>query len=240
MVVAPRIDLVRPAGDKFEIHLDDDVEATLVHGSANVKTHELNTAGLVVITNQSLTRKFNNGDIKPAEWDVVIYDEAHLIMGPENKKLFEEFKQHAFVMGFTASGEYSEEKTLKDLLGEPVDVISVPDAVTQGLLSSIKTSVVFTRVDIDLESIAAGEDYNKAALERAVNTEARNLKAVATYAQFHDSETGYRMLGERGYAYCAGINHARSIAALFNSELAEALGTNALFAQFPFAAVTRC
>ncbi len=228
LVVAPKIDLVNQAGGKFSVHFGDDAEGTIIHGRAKHKIGadvDLSDHNLLLLTDRSLLNRYRAGQINPADWDVVIYDEAQMLINEEteNHKLFKLLAEYGLVMAFTATSEHSNGRSLAKHFGMPVDTILLPEAVEGNLLSSIKTSIIHTRTKIGFENLGDGAEFDPVKMAAAINQAARNQKAVQTYASFADPETGYRMLGERGFAYCGGVDHARHMAQLFNQQLTPVL-----------------
>ncbi|MCF7831580.1 MAG: DEAD/DEAH box helicase family protein [Candidatus Pacebacteria bacterium] len=79
--------------------------------------------------------KLSNDELK--QYSVIFLDEAHLALGPVRRAKVDE-QQHAIIIGFTATPEYSDEKNLKEWLGLEVHRISVSEAVEVGMLSGIQ------------------------------------------------------------------------------------------------------
>jgi len=231
LTVTPRIELVDQTHDKFTRHFDSEIELGVMHGKRSRKSRQraLETAQAGIITNGSLLSYIKSGQLDPKDWDVVNWDETHLALGPEIIRLIQDYEQdkevieaafaHAFQIAYTASGEYNEAKSVAKIFGPPVDSINTVDAVEGNLLASIKTSIFRSRLSIGIDELGVGEDFDPAQLEKALNTSARNLIAPQLYANFEDPQTGYRMLDEQGMLFCAGVDHARQVAAVFNREI---------------------
>jgi superfamily II DNA or RNA helicase len=103
--------------------------------------------------------KLNNEELK--QYSVIFLDEAHLALGPVRRAKIDE-QQHAIIIGFTATPEYSEEKNLKEWLGLEVHRISVLEAVNVGMLSGIQ--VMTGKVKIKIAGRSQGEatsEYTK-------------------------------------------------------------------------------
>lgn len=225
LVVVPRTELGNQQNDKFEIHFNNEADIALIHSrqlKGKAPTDEdIDSADAAIITNSSLIKRIRSGRLRPLDWDGVFWDEAHLDIGPgtETRRLIQEEFAHAFQMALTASGEYDSIRNVANVFGPPVDSINTVEGVEGNLLASIKTSVVRSGVRIGFGNILVKGDYDPVQMQKSVNVSARNMISAQLYASFADRGTGYRMLGERGIIYCAGVDHARQTAALFNREI---------------------
>ncbi len=163
---------------------------------------------VTVTTYHSLRNGIERGDIKPSEFDVVILDEAHRALGEETTVAVEKFPKDSIKIGFTATPEFHEEKTVGDLLPRTIDEMSVREAIESNLLSGLKVYLIPTKKDLSgLERV--GKDYKDELLEREVNTVDRNNLIVRSYKE------NEIFSGKRAIAYCAGRQHAKDLTIAF-------------------------
>ena len=162
----------------------------------------------IVTTYQSLIFNVKNGKIKPEDFPCLILDEAHKSLGQESSEIVKSFP-NSIRLGFTATPEYSEEKTLKQLLNNEIFRMEVAEAILGGMLCSAHTEVVLTHVDLSKIAFERGK-YREKDLARAVNIQSRNELALRKYL-----EDG-RIQGKPAIAFCADIEHAESVTKLFN------------------------
>lgn len=218
LIVEPRIGLT----SQTRRHLQDNINpelSTLFISGAN-PNGKISNQELVIMTNQGLMQKFGQEEGYD-NFDVVIYDQAHNILGRRNQEVLTALRKQAIVLGFAPSDTEHPIKSLRHLFGEPIDEISVAEASEAGLLCPIKTVVLKTNQRIGLDQIQVGSDgdYSPGQLSRAINRRMRNLLAIQFYANYHDQETGYSPFGQTGFVYCADIAHAVSVSKLFNDKL---------------------
>ena len=162
-------------------------------------------AGSLVTTYASLIRNVNNGSLKPEDFSCLVLDEAHKALGKESTEVINKFK-HAIRVGFTATPEYSETKTLKHLLDNEIYRMEVAEAIRAGMLSHARTWTVPTHVDLSSVGIRQGE-YIEKDLAKKINDQGRNQLAVKYYKE--------NFTGHQSVVYCAGVDHADTMAKLF-------------------------
>ncbi len=157
------------------------------------------------ITYHSLIRAVKGRIIKPEDIPVLILDEAHGSLGPERSRVVSKFK--GLRLGFSATTEFSGDKTLTHLLKEEIFRMDVSEAIQEGLICQTQAIHAFTNVDMSSVQIAEGK-YDQEQLEKVVNTQGRNLAAVELY------EKKFSHL--KAFINCAGVTHTREVAELFN------------------------
>jgi len=221
--VGPGIGVTSQTRDRFKERIDPELKTLLISG-ANAGA-KLTDQQFAIITNQSLMRRFEEPWFDQV--DVVLYDEAHGVLGTRNQEVLEKLRKRAIVLGFTQSDSEHPVKNLKHLFGNPIDEINVVEASNSNLICPIKTAIFGTnqRVGLDQVEIASDGDYSKGQLSRAINKRLRNLVAVQFYASYEDEETGYVPFGERGFVFCADVAHAFDVSKLFNAKLHSAFAS---------------
>lgn len=163
------------------------------------------SANSIVTTYASIIRNIKDGKLDPKEFSVVILDEAHHAQGIKTREAIAQFG-HAITIGFSATPDFSEHKKLSHILEHEIYEMKVNEAIRSGLLSGAETAAIRTNIDISGVRVTGGE-YNEKTLSSAVNKQARNQLAVQVYRE--------RFQGHLAVAYCAGVDHAKSVAEEF-------------------------
>lgn len=180
---------------------------------------------LTVTTYQSLVPALESGGFKPEDYGLLVLDEAHRSLSEGRSEAAAAFAG-SLRIGFTATPKFSEERDVAKVLNHEIYRLDVKEAAERGILSPFRCLFVKTGVKLDGVKMTQGEDgpdYDAADLQRAVNVAARNKKAVDLYKEGFDGKTAV--------AYCAGVEHAKDLAAMLNESgvAAEAIhgGTSA-------------
>ncbi|MDO8593911.1 MAG: DEAD/DEAH box helicase family protein [bacterium] len=186
--------------NRWKLDAFSEVEAGAYYGDEKKDT----TKGVTLTTYSSLRNGIKNGDINPKDYDVLILDEAHRALGEETTAAVESFPEHVIKLGFTATPEFHEEKTVADILPVTIDSMSVREGIKTGLLAGLKVFMVPTKKDASsLER--KGKDYQEEALSKIINTPDRNKLIVDVYTQ------NKIFNGKRAVAYCGGVTHAKDL-----------------------------
>jgi len=161
--------------------------------------------GVVVASVQTLRGK------RLEEWprdafDIIICDEAHHATAASYVAIFEYF-QTARLVGFTATPSRSDGKPLGDVFSRIAVDFGIRHLVQRGWLVPVAARVV--RTDTDLSDITQSKgDYAIGELQSAVNTDGRNHLIIAAIQKWSE--------GRQTIVYCAGVEHARELAALMD------------------------
>ncbi len=200
LIVVPRKLLVKQTADKMK-EFAPDLEYGRVFSAAQEYGRQV-----TIITYDSLLSRLESGDINPDDYDAVMLDEAHKVLGNQRKNVLEKFDKQ-LIVGFTATPDFSERKKLSNVLPKEIHAMTVREAVEENMLCSVSSIVV--RTEADLSSVQVDKDkYSKKQLEEAVNIESRNQAAIKLYQSQFD--------GQAAIAYCVGVRHAEVVAAEFN------------------------
>ncbi len=160
-------------------------------------------AGVVVASVQTLRGK------RLEEWpqdafDIIICDEAHHATAASYVAIFEHFKT-ARRIGFTATPSRTDGKPLGDVFSRIAVDFGIRHLVQRGWLVPVNARVVRTDTDLSEIKQSAG-DYAIGELQSAVNTDGRNHLIIAAIDRWSE--------GRQTIVYCAGVYHARELAAL--------------------------
>ena len=182
-----------------------EIEAGAYYGSEK----DLSKA-VTVTTYASLRNGVANGDIDPKLFDMIILDEAHRALGPETVEAIDAFSEDVVKIGFTATPEFHEEKTVADILPTTIDEMKVREGIESSLLAGLKVLLVSTKKDIS-QIERKGREYDEAKLEKIINTADRNQLIVNVY------KNNPLFNGKLGVVYCGGRTHAKDMTTAFVS-----------------------
>ena len=142
-----------------------------------------------------------------AQRPLLILDEVHYALGEEAMKVLQDFG--GIQIGFTATDEFSEEKTVQNLLPEKIHTMHLREAIQEGCLATTETIHAHTEIDLSSVPVTSGT-LNQAELEKALNVAARNEAAVSLYTQAFE--------GRKAIVNCSGIAHAEAVSKLFTEK----------------------
>jgi superfamily II DNA or RNA helicase len=115
----------------------------------------------------------------------------------------------AFIVGFTATPERLDGKSIVDIFGNPVYERNIRDMVQEGWLCDLRGIVVRSRASLDNVQKRMG-DFSEEQLARELDEETRNQLVVEAYLR-HAS-------GKRAICFAINVAHAHHIASRFNEQ----------------------
>ena len=201
LIIVPTTILVDQTENKMG-EFAEDIDVGKITGKAKEYGQQV-----TIITYDSFVKQVETGNINPEEIDCLILDEAHVALSDKRKEIVSKF-ENSLKLGFTATPQYSEKKTLSDLLPAEIHSMSIKEAVEANLLCSFSSILARTTVDLSKVSITSTGEYTEVELEKAVNVEGRNIAAVKMYEQAFE--------GKSAITYCVGIKHAEAVAKVFS------------------------
>lgn len=163
---------------------------------------------IIVTTYDSFVAQVDKGNINPEGVGLLILDEVHESLSTLRKDTVKKFDS-SVIFGFTATPEYSDERSVAELLETEVHAISIPEAVEMGGLCEFSTMIASTDVDLSGVQVTADGTYDEAEVERAINIEQRNQGAVEVYKQFFPDEIAL--------VNCSTVQHAKDVRSSFEA-----------------------
>jgi hypothetical protein len=155
----------------------------------------------------------------PADFGLVIHDEAHYLTGPKfGPAAVDKFKG-AIQLGVTATPEYSTDKTVANKLGHRYYHLPLNTAIERGDLCHVRPIVLKTHLRgkdaINLQRAReffeqqqkSGRPLTNNQLEQLLNQEARNQAIIKAYLTGMHPDTEERFLGQTGLIFAGGITH---------------------------------
>ncbi|MEI6267231.1 MAG: DEAD/DEAH box helicase, partial [bacterium] len=170
------------------------------------------------ITFASLKMLYNGSSRFPKDYfDYIIYDEAHHIEADTYKKVIEYFHPK-FQLGMTATPERMDEKDITEHFGEALYSKSLPEALAEGCLASVKYTPIYD--DAVLELIDSGFSQEKLnQLRLLLEIEPRNeeiVRKISEKQQEIRNKEGCETV--KTIIFCADIEHANNIAEMMGGE----------------------
>lgn len=154
---------------------------------------------------------------KPEDFGLVIHDEAHYLTGPKYGPAAVDKFRGGIQLGVTATPEYSEDKTVANMLGHRYYHLPLNTAIERGDLCHVRPMLQKTNLRgndrINLERARQfleerhGQPLTGRQLEQLLNQEARNKAILKGYLTGKHPDTEERFLGQTGQIFAGGITH---------------------------------
>lgn len=158
---------------------------------------------------QTLTRNLD----MLAQFDHVIHDEVHHIVAPSFANIIEAAKaknKKLLVSGFTATPERGDKKSLRRFFNNVADQITIRELVGLGFLVPPRAFVVDLGVQNSLASLERQSAFgDQSAVADVLDTRPINDEVVRHWKE--------RAGDRQTIVFCSTIQHARDVAAAFNS-----------------------
>ncbi len=193
-----------------------DVQYTGRHGARNKPNVLITTyQGQAADQRKPEERRIHN----PAEFGLVIHDEAHYLTGQKfGPAAVDKFKG-AIQLGVTATPEYSKDKTVANKLGHRYYHLPLNTAIERGDLCHVRPIVLKTHLRgkdaVNLQKASEflrqrhGRPLTDKQLEQLLNQEARNQAIIKAYLTGTHPDTEERFLGQTGLIFAGGIPHCK-------------------------------
>jgi ATP-dependent helicase IRC3 len=170
--------------------------------------HSSQEAQITIASVQSLIKR--KEQYNPQEFSMIICDECHHALAPtwtEVISFFYENKRHdTLLLGMTATPKRSDGRSALSVFNETAFEISRVELQDLGYLVPMQYYMVRTDLNLDKVKISGG-DYQVGALSKVMNTSENRALALNAWME--------RGLGKKTIAFCAGVQHARQLAANF-------------------------
>jgi superfamily II DNA or RNA helicase len=167
-------------------------------------------ADITVASVQSLVRRKERYD--PKAFGLIICDECHRALAPSWEEVisyfFAEASERSLLLGMTATPRRTDGKSVSEVFGEPAFEISRTDLEDLGFLVPMQYFTVQSDLALDRVKLSGG-DFQVGALTRVMNTPERRALAVKAWLE--------QGKGKRTIVFCAGVEHAASLALDFQS-----------------------
>jgi superfamily II DNA or RNA helicase len=200
----PSLHLLTKTAKTFKV-LGEPVEVGVVYGNKKQLGKRI-----TVTSNASLTKHAEDDpDIYERESvGLLLLDEAHDALAPKMRQVVGRAFPNAITIGFTATDKYSEHKKLEDLLPTEIHRMTLKEAHALKLIAPLSNWVVKTGIHLPQINLS-GDDYDMRMMNSAINLPERNLLVARVYL--------HKFAGKKAVIFCAGVEHAQAMAAIFNA-----------------------
>lgn len=125
---------------------------------------------VVVMTNASFNRLSKSGEL--GEFDAIIVDEAHMVIGDETSDGLEQYWGGKIVIGLTATPEYNPERSVYDVFDHQIYQMPFKESVHAGRLSPVVGYHHEIQMEVELQDLPLDREERRKAM-RAARLEAR-------------------------------------------------------------------
>jgi superfamily II DNA or RNA helicase len=215
LVLAHREELLTQARDKIafaapSLHVEIEQAASFASRTHPSSSFFENRERSVVVGSMQTLRGKRLKEWEPDSFRIIILDEAHHATGGAYIDILTHFgclDGRTRLVGVTATPKRTDGIGLGAIFQEIAVEYGIRDMIHGGFLVPIRAWQVQTTVDLRSVKTTAG-DYAVGELEEAVNNEKRNCEIVSAYEQYAN--------GMQSVVFCAGVQHSRNVADIFN------------------------
>lgn len=212
LVLAHKEELVRQAADSIAMinpNLKVDIDMRKLKPSSN--------ADVIVASVPTLIRMSRLSKYDPKEFKTIILDECHHAPANSWSKILQYFEANSpqlqiYVIGFTATMERSDGKSLAEIFDEIVFERNLLEMVQNKELADVRFSSI--DVDVDLTKVATKKnDYEINSLSQAMNDSEVNLLVALSYSQLQ-KEFNFKST----LIFCVDISHCKTLCGVLQRE----------------------
>jgi superfamily II DNA or RNA helicase len=181
VVMAHRDELIRQAASKIEWVTGEPCDIEMGQNYAD-QCDMLSRANVVVTSVQTMSRKRRQERFHPADFGLLIIDEAHHAPTPTYKSVIDHFSQNAKLrlLGVTATADRADERAMGLVFDTVASEYHLPDAIDDGWLVPIEQQFVHVAgLDLSRVKTTRGGDLNESQLAEIFNEEERCHQIVA-------------------------------------------------------------
>jgi superfamily II DNA or RNA helicase len=206
LVLVPKLDLVSQTVGTSEDGIErgfarfaKDTSVTEYHGQKKDLSGDA-----VVMTYRSFNILVRAGLLDKDLFDLVVCDEAHNALAQQVRQSLENYCEGKLVIGLTATPDFASNKRVIDFFPSEIHNVELREAIEEGFLAPVQCLAVTS--DEEIKTLGrGGGDYTEAELEKLIEHEWRNQKAVEFAKQFISD-------GKQGLISCVpgqDLAHAR-------------------------------
>ena len=167
-------------------------------------------AQITIASVQSLIRRKKRFD--PKEFSVIICDECHHALAPSWTDViayfYENKKPDTLLLGMTATPRRSDGRSALSVFNEIAYEISLVELQNLGYLVPMQYYTVQTELNLDKVKMSGG-DFQVGSLTKIMNTPEKRALALTAWME--------KGRGKKTIVFCAGVAHARQLAADFGN-----------------------
>jgi len=167
--------------------------------------------GVLFATWQSILIALKNGEIKPADFDLIVVDECHHAASKSFSYLLKELNP-LFLLGVTATPWRSDKNSLRPLFGDPIYSMSVVEGMSKGFLAEVDYEMLIDDIDWDDISYRSKNGYTIRDLNQRLYVPERDASMVAEIISIIEKTENPRVL-----VFCRSIRHAERLLNFFRT-----------------------
>ena len=113
-------------------------------------------------------------------FDIIFLDESHKALGASSRRIIDDLKMDAIIIGFTATPDYHASRSLESLLPVMIHHLDLKEAINLNMLSPvIPIAVPAPEATVQEFSISAQGEYENKSLKQLIHNKARNEMVVS-------------------------------------------------------------
>ncbi len=168
------------------------------------------TASLSVVVQTYAFMHRHYYELDGAHFDYIVVDEAHHAAAAGLRRVLEHFNP-SHLIGMTATPERLDRQNLEEIFGEYESSLGLAEAITKGLVPSIRCFRIKSNIDLS-EVRFNGREYVKSDLQQTLRVPSRDHLIVEILTKYF----GGSFSGKQGVVFCVDIAHARRMADALN------------------------
>ncbi len=209
LIVAHRDELIQQAADK--LHKATGERPAIEMGESwSDEDGFLRPAKVVVTSVQTMCRPKRCQRFRPADFGLVVIDEAHHAIAESYRKVIAHFRQNneLKVLGVTATPRRSDDLALGQVFEGCAFEFGINDAIREGWLVPIRQKIVQVE-DLDFSQVkTVAGDFHQGELEAILSQEGILHRMAAPLVELAGDQPTL--------VFCVGVAQARLLAALLN------------------------
>ena len=152
-------------------------------------------------------------DVKPDEYDYLLFDEAQHAQAANCAKTLQYFTPK-YLVGMTATPDRLDHKKLEDIFGNYKTQMTLKEAIDKDIIANIRCYRLISNIDLSMVRYN-GKDYNYADLEKTLVVESRNELIVETIKKYFSPREDFY---KQGIVFCVNVSHAKKLEKMLEAE----------------------
>ena len=209
LILAHRDELLAQAREKL-LNIAPDITVTIDQAERRADPDAQVVIASVPTLGRTGSKRLES--LRPAEFSIVVVDEAHHAVAKTYRRIFDHFALFSggdtLLVGFTATPRRGDGRGLGEVFEDIVYARGIEEMIREGWLCPITGWRITTDIDLDQVEVRSG-DFVEGQLAKAINLRSRNDAVLDAYSKYAS--------GRRAIVFCADVAHARAMAETFAS-----------------------
>lgn len=203
LIVVPTLSLVGQTMRRMEKFTPG---LTIGHSTSR---RALSKQNATIITHAALKSRVQSGRLNPKDFDLLLIDEAHEMITTLGDEAIAPFREHALILGFTATDEYSPGKKVSKILGEKIHSIDLQEAVDSGYICDFDAYEFDTQIDVSEVRLQANGSLDPKEMAKHISFGKRAQCSFELYEKMFK--------GDQGFIFVESIAAANITAEIYNN-----------------------